>query len=302
VSNPSFKLSGHTDTVSQISFSSDGKYLATGGMDAVCKIWNPLTGELVHNLEGPSEAINCMQWHSRGPALFAGGADGVGWLWNAAQGKVMNVFSGHSQIINDATFSSDGKKIITVSDDSTVRVWDPKTGQTIHLIKAGGSALTFHKGGIVSVHCHSDADSGIIVTGGADTISTLININSGKQMASYSRHKECIESKGFIKGIPCVVTGSLDKTIQVWDINTQITRSVMHHDDGVIKVLTSQDQPYGIMSCSMDATIRIWDTRTGECTKKLTGHNDQILDFHALGHQIISASEDQTVRLWDIRS
>jgi len=94
----------------------------------------------------------------------------------------------------------------------------------------------------------------------------------------------------------------LDKTIQVWDINTQITRSTMQHDDGVVKILTCQENPNLLMSCSIDATIRLWDFRNGECIKKLTGHTEEILDFHYNSYQIISASEDHTLRLWDIRN
>lgn len=58
--DPVHVLKGHTDSVSHLSFSSDGKLLSTCGLDAVLKIWDPLTGQLLHSLEGPSESVEVL--------------------------------------------------------------------------------------------------------------------------------------------------------------------------------------------------------------------------------------------------
>jgi WD40 repeat protein len=58
--DPIHILKGHTDSVCQVSFSTDGKYLATCGLDAVLKIWDTDTGALLHSLEGPTESVEVL--------------------------------------------------------------------------------------------------------------------------------------------------------------------------------------------------------------------------------------------------
>jgi len=51
------KLDGHTDSVTNVEFSSDGKYLATGGMDGQVRIWSVEEKKLVIALEGGTEVM-----------------------------------------------------------------------------------------------------------------------------------------------------------------------------------------------------------------------------------------------------
>lgn len=67
------ELSGHTDSVNAVGFSSDGKYVATGtdlsclrnrahsrslgGLDATVRVYTVVDGKHVITLEGPSESI-----------------------------------------------------------------------------------------------------------------------------------------------------------------------------------------------------------------------------------------------------
>jgi len=48
---------GHTDSISRLEFSIDGKLLATGGMEGIVKIWDVETGNHVADLEGPGDSI-----------------------------------------------------------------------------------------------------------------------------------------------------------------------------------------------------------------------------------------------------
>jgi len=307
--SPVVILEGHTDSVNKVTFSHDGSLLATGGLDAVVKIWDTKgeVGKLLHSFDGPSESVECITWHSKGPVLFAGGGDGIGWMWNAAQGKVMNVFSGHSDSITQAQFTPDGKNVITASNDGTLRFWDPKTAQTVKVIEGGKNAVQFHTQSIVSLSINQSTSSGNVIgiTGSVDGSAVISNFTSGIVMASYREHTASVECTAFLHGLPCGVTGSLDKTAKVWDLNTMQTRTSLSHDGGVVKVLCLPSRQNLIFSASLDSFLRVWDARSGALVHKMEGHTNQLLDFEVVpldtGRlQIVSGSEDQSVRVWEL--
>jgi ribosome assembly protein SQT1 len=51
------KLDGHTDSVTNVTFSHDGSYLATGGMDGQVRIWSVREQKLVVALEAGDEVL-----------------------------------------------------------------------------------------------------------------------------------------------------------------------------------------------------------------------------------------------------
>eukprot|EP01125_Pyxidicula_operculata_P001562 TRINITY_DN11414_c0_g1_i1.p1 TRINITY_DN11414_c0_g1~~TRINITY_DN11414_c0_g1_i1.p1 ORF type:complete len:413 (+),score=97.53 TRINITY_DN11414_c0_g1_i1:42-1280(+) len=297
-------LKGHTDSVVKVDFSFDGSLVATAGYDALTKIWDAQTGELLYSLEGPSESVECFAWHSKGPVIFSGGGDGVGWMWNAKTGKVMNVFSGHSDAITAASFTPDGKKIVTVSNDISIRYWDPTSAQSLFVIREGNSAVQFHQEPIVSLAVHPESERGIVLTGSSDGLACLTNIHKGKQMATFTEHKQSVEAVAFLPALQCAITGSLDNTIKIWDMNTMQTRTNIQHENGIVKIALVPNQQFLFVSCSLDHSVVLWDARSGEAVKTLNGHTDQVLDFSFCSdnNTILSCGEDKVVRMWTLFS
>lgn len=57
-----------------------------------------------------------------------------------------------------------------------------------------------------------------------------------------------------------------------------------------------------LVSASRDATLRLWELKTGACIQVLEGHESTIRDIAVYGNVVISGSYDGTVRVWDIGS
>lgn len=285
---PLFELTGHTDSIIQVAFSANGKYLATGGMDGYVKIWEAETGKIAANLEGPNEVI-WIQWHPRGNIILAGAQDGSAWMW-AANGQVMQVFSGHTGAVTCGGFTPDGKVVVTGSEDFTVIVWDPKTGTPIH--KFLPTDARFNQAPITAIGFNHE--STVIATGSDDHHSKLLHIQSGKILASFESHTEGIESISFSPVLPLVATGGIDGKICIWDTQTLRQRHTLSHDDAVVKVHWHEKEAL-LYSCSMDRTVRVWDVRSGACVRVFRGHFDPILDIAVSsdGKTILSTSDDQ---------
>ncbi|CAF0739046.1 unnamed protein product [Didymodactylos carnosus] len=57
-----------------------------------------------------------------------------------------------------------------------------------------------------------------------------------------------------------------------------------------------------IVSGLRDNTIKIWDRKTSECTKVLTGHNGSVLCLQYDEKVIITGSSDSTIRVWNVKT
>ena len=56
-----------------------------------------------------------------------------------------------------------------------------------------------------------------------------------------------------------------------------------------------------IVSCSSDETINVWDLKTKECIKTLSGHTREISCIEAVNDtQVLSGSADRSIKLWDL--
>jgi WD40 repeat protein len=68
-------LSGHSDRVSDVAWSPDGKRLATGSEDNTAKVWDTETGKEVLTLSGHSSYVLSVAWSPDGKRLATGSGD-----------------------------------------------------------------------------------------------------------------------------------------------------------------------------------------------------------------------------------
>ncbi|KAI0919292.1 hypothetical protein AcV5_002248 [Taiwanofungus camphoratus] len=98
-----------------------------------------------------------------------------------------------------------------------------------------------------------------------------------------------------------IATGSEDKTIIIWEVNTsQRLRECTHHDDTIGSVAFSPDSTE-LVSGSRDGLVIIWTVATGQPRAILEGHRGFVhsVAYSPDGSKIASASVDFTVRIWN---
>lgn len=78
------------------------------------------------------------------------------------------------------------------------------------------------------------------------------------------------------KGVLTVLTGSSDKTVRLWDVDTgHCLRTLKDHTESVQTVAWSTDD-HRALSGSEDETARLWDVGTGRCLRVLEGHTGYV--------------------------
>ena len=77
-------LTGHTNWVSSVAFSPDGKLLASGSYDNTIRLWNVETGEPIQVLAGHTTGVISVAFSPDGKLLASGSDDHTIRLWQPA--------------------------------------------------------------------------------------------------------------------------------------------------------------------------------------------------------------------------
>lgn len=97
-----------------------------------------------------------------------------------------------------------------------------------------------------------------------------------------------------------IATGSLDRTIKIWDANSgALLQTFQGHTRGVwgLRFLSSSI----VISGSYDKTIRLWSLRTSMCVRILISHEGPVWAIERKGDFLVSGSSDKTGKIWNIR-
>ena len=123
-------IHGHTGNINAVSFSSDGRHVASAASDRTCRIWDSTTGQEVRKFDTTAEAFQAVAYSPDGKKLVTGTKDLVQ-IWDPANGKELFKMPGHKGMVNAVAFSKDGKMLATVGEDGDVQVWDPASGRLL---------------------------------------------------------------------------------------------------------------------------------------------------------------------------
>ena len=128
-------LSSHNSGASSLAFSSNGKWLVTGGYDNVAVLWDIASGREIHAFHGHSEPICTMTISDDSKWLVTGGPDRIVRLWDLAAGKEVRVFKGHTETVRSISISKDGRWLATAAEDGTARSWEVSNGKEVRIFK-----------------------------------------------------------------------------------------------------------------------------------------------------------------------
>ena len=122
------------------------------------------------------------------------------------------------------------------------------------------------------------------------------------ELSVQTGHSGQVLSIAFTSDSKLMASGSVDKTIVLWDPATgNQLRTLKGHTGTVNSVAFSPDDKQ-LASGSADNTIKIWDVASGREKQTLSGHTLFVssVAFSLDGRLLASGSGDQSVKLWDV--
>jgi WD40 repeat protein/tRNA A-37 threonylcarbamoyl transferase component Bud32 len=123
----------------------------------------------------------------------------------------------------------------------------------------------------------------------------------GEHIGQTLWHDSAVSAVAFSPDGRSLVTGSMDKTARVWDVESGLPRGEpMRHEHFVQAVAFSPDEK-SVLTGSMDGTARLWDAATGKPRGQPMRHDGSVFGaaFSPDGKWILTSSADKTVRMWD---
>ncbi len=117
-----YEMDKHTDWVTALEFSPDGKFLATADRAGGLVVWEAETGREYQVCDGHAQAITSISWRGDSKIFATSSEDSNIRLWNPEQRKQVKNW-GHGRGVAQVTFARDGN-LFSVGRDNRVKRWD----------------------------------------------------------------------------------------------------------------------------------------------------------------------------------
>jgi WD40 repeat protein len=286
-------LTGHSDMVTSVVYSPDGRYLASGSDDKTIKIWEVATGKELRTLTGHSDRVSSVAYSPDGRYLASGSSDDTIKIWEVATGKQLRTLTGHYGEVYSVVYSPDGRYLASGSWDKTIKVWDVVTGKQLR-------TLTGHSSPVLSVVYSPDGR--YLARGSWYRTIKIWEVATGKELRTLAGHSGSVLSVVYSHDGRYLASGSGHNTITIWEVATgKELRTLTGHSSRVESVVYSPDGRY-LASGSRDKTIKIWEVATGKELRTLTGHSSWVLSvvYSPDGRYLASGSRDKTIKIWRV--
>ncbi len=161
----------HSDTVFDLEFSRDGRFLLSGAADKFVKIFDVASGKHVKSFEGHTNHVLGVTWRADGKRIASAGADNAIKVWNVDLGEQERTIAGYAKQVTSIRYIGRGNNLISCGGDKTVRFHQGDNGNNFRSF-AGATDFMYAAA--------ASENEQIVVAGGQDGVLRVWNGANGQ--------------------------------------------------------------------------------------------------------------------------
>lgn len=307
-------LDGHTDQVSDVVFSSDGKLLASCSHDGTVMLWHVESRELNATLKVQEEPLYALDLSPDNTTLATAGLGGMVTLWNVTTRLRMGTYQPTTFTVTDLAWSSDGESIVLRNGRGLVIV--PTNGGKPRVVEFEERDI---RGATVNSMALARDGDRIAVGGRASTVAIWSRKQNAVVDTFSARPKDAkdfnnlsaIMTMAFSPTQHWLVVSSgfkIPSTVTAWDPWKKVLKTRFAGDYGTVWGIAFS--PNGNLLAGAGTSLVIWDTTTGSVLDtwsetfdrrvRDTGFHAYNLAFSSNGRLIASGGADKTVKIFSV--
>lgn len=284
---------GHSASVYSISFSPDGRLLASGSVDKTIRLWNVETKKVLYIISNYSKSVYSVSFSPDGRLLASSNGNNT-IIWDVETKKDICTLRGHSGSVWSISFSPDGKLLATGSEDNTIKLWNIKKKMEVSTLK-----------GYFRCVCtlSFSSDGRFLASGSWDKTINLWDVIMKKSVSTLIGHSESVWSVSFSPDGRLLASGSEDDLILLWDVEMKKLVYTMKGDSGGVPSVSFRPDGRFLATGGWNGIIKLWDLETKKLFCILKEHSGSVwsISFSPNGRLLASGSWDATVRQWDVK-
>ena len=273
-------LEGHTSSVSAVTYSPDGKTLATASYDKSVRLWDVGTGKLSQTLSGHTAPVLAVAFAGNGKLVASAGYDKQVLIWDAKTAKVQQTLKGHEQEVTALAWAPNSSQTLASGGkEGAVHIWNAKTGKDLKKLFKRFEGINE----IVSLTWSKDGSQ--VVGGQGDHRVQIWQLSSGKLLHTLEEagSPPQVTSLAFSPSGLVLAAGRGNHTMQLWNPKTGKKLHSLQTMAPVQRVSWTTGSTT-VVASNHDRTARFFDAQTGQLRGVFLAEDEQILAVSNDGH------------------
>jgi WD40 repeat protein len=276
---------GHSGQVTSVTFSPNGKLIATGGETGEVILWEVTSRHALRRLRAHNGTVKAMLFRAGGDELVTVGFDKMVKIWEVRTGReIKAVIMGQDTFIDKVEILPTGASFVT-SGFSIITLWDI----------ASGTPLGQYRG---------DSDFSISPDG-----KQLATISDNKpqiiEIATSRRATLTDKVASIVRFSPrghYLVTHGTDDILRLWNTETkkEVKKVTAREFYGDSALFSLDERKVVLFDKTMGYNFFIWDISSGKVTKPLPDDQHVYAAAFSPDGSIIALGGERGALLWDV--